>query len=325
MAAGGAAAIVAVPGIARAARSTGPALPGPTPADWAALAHDLSGQLVRPSQAFYTIARRLFDPRFDSISPAGIVYCTNPHDVATCLAFVRKFGLPMSARSGGHSYAGCSSSTGLIGGRGPMSGGGCRGTTATVGAGPRLIDFYTSLAARGRAVPGGSCPTVGIAGLTLGGGVGVVAREYGLTSATVSRCRSSPRTATSAGGRRARTPTCSGRAMAAAAGTSAWSRRSRSVRAGAADPVHFFLSWPWSQAARVVGAWQSWRRSAGRALVQPAPGGGARRRGAVGPGRRQVPGPPRRRGHPPVPAIRGGGLGPVGAVPESLRPTCPRC
>ena len=51
----------------------------------------------------------------------------------------------------------------------------CRspGTTANVGAGTRLIDFYNGLAAKGRAVPGGSCPTVGIAGLTLGGGVGV--------------------------------------------------------------------------------------------------------------------------------------------------------
>jgi len=83
MATGGAAAL-AVPGIALAASPR-----GPTPADWTALAHDLSGQLVRPSEAFYTIARRLFDPRFDSISPAGIVYCKSPHDVATCLAFVR--------------------------------------------------------------------------------------------------------------------------------------------------------------------------------------------------------------------------------------------
>ena len=69
-------------------------------------AHDLTGQLIRPSEAFYTIARRLFDPRFDSISPAGIAYCRSPHDVATCLAFVRKFKIPVAARCGGHGYAG---------------------------------------------------------------------------------------------------------------------------------------------------------------------------------------------------------------------------
>ena len=55
------------------------------------------------------------------------------------------------------------------------------GTTANVGAGTRLIDFYSELAAKGRAIPGGSCPTVGIAGLVLGGGVGVVGRAFGLT------------------------------------------------------------------------------------------------------------------------------------------------
>jgi FAD/FMN-containing dehydrogenase len=167
-----------VPGIARAASST-----GPTPADWTALAHDLSGQLVRPSEAFYTIARRLFDPRFDSISPAGIAYCKSPDDVATCLAFVRKFKIPVSARCGGHSYAGYSTNSGgLVVDVSRMAGVGFSGTTATVAAGTRLVDLYNSLAARGRAIPGGSCPTVGISGLTLGGGIGVVARAYGLTS-----------------------------------------------------------------------------------------------------------------------------------------------
>ena len=101
MAAGGAA-VVAAPAFIRA---DGPST-GPTPADWNALAHELSGPLVRPGEADYTVARRLFDPRFDGISPAGIAYCKSPHDVATCLAFVRKFKLPVAARCGGHSYAG---------------------------------------------------------------------------------------------------------------------------------------------------------------------------------------------------------------------------
>ena len=66
-----------------------------------------------------------------------------------------------------------------------MAGTGFSGTTATVAAGTRLVDLYNSLAAHGRAIPGGSCPTVGISGLTLGGGIGVVARAYGLTSDSV--------------------------------------------------------------------------------------------------------------------------------------------
>ena len=72
------------------------------------------GRLVRPGEAAYTTSKRLFDPRFDSLHPAGVAYCRNPHDVSTCLAFVRKFGVPVAARCGGHSYAGWSSTSGLI-------------------------------------------------------------------------------------------------------------------------------------------------------------------------------------------------------------------
>ena len=50
-----------------------------------------------------------------------------------------------------------------------------------MGAGTVLIDVYSQLAAQGLLLPGGSCPTVGIAGLALGGGIGVFSRAYGLT------------------------------------------------------------------------------------------------------------------------------------------------
>jgi FAD/FMN-containing dehydrogenase len=50
-----------------------------------------------------------------------------------------------------------------------------------VGAGARLIDVYAALAAHGRALPAGTCATVGIAGLTMGGGIGVFTRAFGLT------------------------------------------------------------------------------------------------------------------------------------------------
>ncbi len=77
----------------------------------------------------------------------------NAHDVSTCLAFVRKFAIPFAARSGGHSYAGWSGSSGLIIDVSNLKTVTVSGTTATVGAGTRLIDFYHGLAAKGRAVP----------------------------------------------------------------------------------------------------------------------------------------------------------------------------
>src|SRR3984885_5479742 len=89
-------------GAAASARARGASGP-PASADWAALARDLSGPLLRPGESGYTTAKELFDPRFDSLRPAGVAYCRNPHDVATSLAFVRKYGIPVAARCGGHS------------------------------------------------------------------------------------------------------------------------------------------------------------------------------------------------------------------------------
>jgi FAD/FMN-containing dehydrogenase len=285
IAAGGAAA-VAVPGIASAATgqrsatsSILAAAAGPTAADWTALAKDLAGTLVRPGEGSYATAKLLFDPRFDGQHPAGIAYVANAHDVSTCLAFVRKFGVPCAARSGGHSYAGWSGSSGLIIDVGNLKTVSVSGTTATVGAGTRLIDFYHGLAAKGRAVPGGSCATVGIAGLTLGGGIGVTARAYGLTCDSLESLQ---------------IVTADG-AVLTATGTGPYSDLLWASQGGgggnfgvatsftfrtvpAPEPVLFALSWPWSKAARVVAAWQSWAPQAPDAMwsnlhLAAAPGG----------------------------------------------------
>jgi FAD/FMN-containing dehydrogenase len=178
--------------------------------------------------------------------------------VATCLAFVRKYRVPVAVRSGGHSYAGWSSTKGLIVDVTRMAGVQVSGTTATVGAGTRLIDLYRALAPHGRSIPGGSCPTVGIAGLTLGGGVGVVARAYGLTSDNVK----SLQIVTADGQIR----TCDSRSnsdlyWACRGGGGGNFGVATSFTFGthpAGDIVLFFLYWPWSQAARVISAWQSW-------------------------------------------------------------------
>jgi len=286
IAAGGAAA-VAVPGVARAAAG-GTLAPssilartaGPSPADWTALAHDLAGTLVRPGDSSYATAKLLFDPRFDGQHPAGIAYVKNAHDVSTCLAFVRKFGLPFAARSGGHSYAGWSGTSGLIIDVQNLKGVTVSGTTAVVGAGTRLIDFYNGLAAKGRAVPGGSCPTVGIAGLTLGGGIGVTARAYGLTCDNLESLQ---------------IVTANGAVLTATADPRHYSDLFWACQGGgggnfgvvtsftfrtmpAPEPVLFSLSWPWSQAARVVAGWQSWAPHAPDAMwsnlhLAAAPGG----------------------------------------------------
>jgi FAD binding domain/Berberine and berberine like len=235
-------------------------------ADWAALARDLSGHLVRPGEAGYPAARRLFDPRFDGLRPAGIAYCRSPHDVSTCIAFARRYGVPLTARSGGHSYAGWSSTSGLIVDVSAMNSVHVSGGTVTVGAGTRLIDLYSEVTAHGRAIGGGSCPTVGIAGLALGGGVGVVARAYGLTCDNLESVR---------------IVTADGALLDCDASTHPdlyWACRGggggnfgivTEFTFGshpADDIVLFFLHWPWSLAARVIAAWQYWAPHAPDAL-----------------------------------------------------------
>jgi FAD/FMN-containing dehydrogenase len=256
-AAAGAAAF-AIPGFVQAVAASSA---GPTPADWTALAKDLShgATLYRPGESGYLAASHLFDPRFDSIHPAGVAYCAIPGDISTCLAFVRKFKIPMAARCGGHSYAGWSTtSNGLVIDVTRMSGVRVSGSTATVGAGTRLIDFYNGLAAHGRAVPGGSCPTVGISGLTLGGGIGVLGRQFGLTCDLLT----SIDIVTADG----KLFTCGNKehsdlfwaCRGGGGGNFGVVTSFTFVTFPAPSPWLFFLRWSWKHAAAVVAAWQSW-------------------------------------------------------------------
>ncbi len=193
------------------------------------------------------------------------------------------------------------------------------GTTATVGAGTRLIDFYHGLAAKGRAVPGGSCPTVGIAGLTLGGGIGVTARAYGLTcdsleSLQIVTANGAVLTATASPGQYSDLFwACQGGGGGNFGVVTSFTFRT----AAGPEPVLFSLSWPWSQAARVVAAWQSWAPNAPDALwsnlhLAAAPGGTT----PSDHGRRLLPGQRRRRGEPAQPAVREGRLEPVEPLPQ---------
>nr|BFE86783.1 hypothetical protein GCM10020093_093840 [Planobispora longispora] len=94
---GGMAALSAGAGLPPArAGSSAPAGPsartGPRPSDWNALRRGLEGRLIRPGDAAYDAARRLFDPAHDAVRPAGVAYCANPSDVAECVTFARRLG-----------------------------------------------------------------------------------------------------------------------------------------------------------------------------------------------------------------------------------------
>ncbi|MFB7268532.1 FAD-binding oxidoreductase, partial [Streptomyces nojiriensis] len=115
-------------------------------------------------------------------------YPAHAGDVAVCLDFARRSAAPVVPRGGGHSYAGWSTrSAGLVVDTGAMAavsvdGGEGEGGGVRIGAGARLGDVHAVLAPHGRSVPTGLCPSVGIAGLTLGGGLGLASRAYGTTA-----------------------------------------------------------------------------------------------------------------------------------------------
>ena len=249
-------------GLSRARPSPLSARPdaGPTNADWAALRNKLSTHMLsRPGDRSYPLAHQLFDPRFDFLHPSGIAYCGKPADVSTCLTFVKKFKLRFRVRSGGHSYAGWSSlDGGLVIDVSKINHFRVGNGTVTVGAGLDLIHLYQNLADHGLAIPGGSCPTVGLAGLALGGGIGVLSRQFGLTCDTID----SVQIVTADGA----VLTCDGTqhkdllwASKGGGGGNFGVATSFTLRTQKLSGlVLFFMGFPWTAANHVIAAWQSW-------------------------------------------------------------------
>jgi FAD/FMN-containing dehydrogenase len=153
--------------------------------NWARLRSRLQGRLVLPGNGTYTTAKQLSTAEFDTIDPQAIAYCASPADVALCLGFAQDAGVRVAARSGGHSAAGYSTTTGLVidvSGLNTISVG---AATTTLGAGAQLVDVTNTLAPHGLAVSGGFCPTVALGGFLQGGGMGLLTRHTGISSDTV--------------------------------------------------------------------------------------------------------------------------------------------
>jgi FAD/FMN-containing dehydrogenase len=151
-------------------------------ADWDALRGEISGEISLPGSPHYEQARKPAIARFHDIKPQALVLCETPQDVSETISFARRFGLETVVRSGGHCFAGCSSTEGIVIDVSPMRSVEVSGGVARVGAGARLGDVYDTLDEHGLTIPAGCGPTVGISGLTLGGGLGILGRKHGLTS-----------------------------------------------------------------------------------------------------------------------------------------------
>lgn len=248
------------PGSPPAAASRTPApRTSPTAADWSALAKDLHGTLVRPQDAGYATDRRLYNTRFDGLRPAGIAYVSGADDIRRCLDFARRTTVRPTIRSGGHSYAGWSSGDGrLVIDVSKLNTISVDGGQATIGAGAKLIDVYATLGKHGRTIPAGSCPTVGVSGLTLGGGHGVVSRSLGLTCDSLVGATLITADGTVHEVSADREPDVFWALRGAGCGNFGVVTSLRFTTHPVPDVVTGYLTWPWSRAADVVTAWQGW-------------------------------------------------------------------
>jgi hypothetical protein len=167
---------------------------GAAPPDRAALAslgRSFRGHLIGPGSSSYEERRRVWNGSIDR-RPALIARCSDPADVAAALAYGRRTGLPIAVRGGGHSFAGHSvCDDGVVIDLSQMKRIAVdpRSRTVDVQAGVVLGELDRATQTYGLAVPIGSVTHTGIAGLTLGGGIGWLMRRHGLTIDQLSRVR----------------------------------------------------------------------------------------------------------------------------------------
>ncbi len=142
-----------------------------------------AGDIVVPADDDYDDARRLWNAVYDR-RPAVIVRPTTPADVASAIRFAREHDLDLAVRSGGHSASGHSTCDGgLVVDMSRMRGASvdpARGV-AWVNGGALLGELDIAAQAHGLVCPTGVIGHTGVAGLTLGGGVGRLQRRFGLT------------------------------------------------------------------------------------------------------------------------------------------------
>jgi FAD/FMN-containing dehydrogenase len=156
---------------------------GTTTAPFGELTAALRGTLILPGEPTYAEARAVYNAMIDR-HPAAIVRCADTADVIACVRFARTHGLDIAVRGGGHNAAGLAVADDAL----VIDLSELRSTTVnpedhTVRVDPGCTwgDVDHATVAFGMATPSGFLASTGVAGLTLGGGIGYLSRRFGLT------------------------------------------------------------------------------------------------------------------------------------------------
>jgi len=147
------------------------------------LRESVRGEILAPGEDGYEEACRIWNGAHDGRRPALVVRCTGPADVIAAVGFARSNDLPIAVRGGGHSIAGFSTCDGgIVIDVSQMSSVRVDPVAhrATVGAGAVWADVDHETQAHGLATTGGLVSSTGVAGFTLGGGIGWLMRKQGL-------------------------------------------------------------------------------------------------------------------------------------------------
>jgi FAD/FMN-containing dehydrogenase len=147
------------------------------------LRESLAGSVIAPDDAEYDAARRCFNALVDR-RPGVIARCTGSSDVATALDFAKSHGLELAVRGGGHNPAGhCALDDGLVIDLSPLRRVEVdpRARIARAGGGSTWLDCDSATLASGLVTPGGVVGSTGVCGLALGGGIGHLTAQFGLT------------------------------------------------------------------------------------------------------------------------------------------------
>jgi FAD/FMN-containing dehydrogenase len=158
----------------------------PAVSGWDGLSTAIKGPVILPDNGQFASAKAVFNTNFNDFAPAAVVTPTSAAEVQQAMAFAAAHNVKVAPRGGGHSYVGASTATGamildlrqLPGGVNYDAATGYVTVTPATG----LYTIHQALAANGRGIPTGTCPTVGAAGHALGGGLGAQSRHAGLMS-----------------------------------------------------------------------------------------------------------------------------------------------